>query len=98
MMTANFIEMTGHIDINRCCGGGVISKEDAKTLHLLAFNAKNSQLAGNGVETMSTACSICRHMVEDGSEINEMRIELVGIIELISDNLTELKPLPPILN
>jgi Fe-S oxidoreductase len=36
---------------------------------------------------MVTACSNCRHMLEDGLEDNEMDIELIGITELIAENL-----------
>ena len=42
-----------------------------------------------------TACSNCRHMLEDGLEDNDMEIELIGVTELIAENLTETKPLPP---
>ena len=35
-----------------------------------------------------TACSNCRHMLEDGLEDNDMHdIELIGITELIAEHL-----------
>ena len=39
------------------------------------------------VETVVTACSNCRHMLEDGLEDNDMHMELNGITELVAENL-----------
>jgi Fe-S oxidoreductase len=97
MVAPNFVEMTDHGDMNWCCGGGggVSSNERANPLRLQVFGAKKRQLDEIGVETMVTACSNCRHMLEDGLEANDMEIELIGVTELIAENLTETKPLPP---
>jgi Fe-S oxidoreductase len=97
MVAPNFVEMTDHGDMNWCCGGGggVSSNERANPLRLQVFGAKKRQLDEVGVETMVTACSNCRHMLEDGLEDNDMEIELIGVTELIAENLTETKPLPP---
>ncbi len=97
MVAPNFVEMTDHGDMNWCCGGGggVSSNERANPLRLQVFGAKKRQLDEVGVETIVTACSNCRHMLEDGLEDNDMEIELIGVTELIAENLTETKPLPP---
>ena len=97
MVAPNFVEMADHGDMNWCCGGGggVSSNERANPLRLQVFGAKKRQLDEVGVETMVTACSNCRHMLEDGLEDNDMEIELIGVTELIAENLTETKPLPP---
>jgi Fe-S oxidoreductase len=97
MVAPNFVETTDHGDMNWCCGGGggVSSNERANPLRLQVFGAKKRQLDEVWVETMVTACSNCRHMLEDGLEDNDMEIELIGVTELIAENLTETKPLPP---
>ena len=97
MVAPNFVEMTDHGDMNWCCGGGggVSANERANPLRLQVFGVKKRQLDEVGVETIVTACSNCRHMMEDGLEDNDMEIELIGVTELIAENLTETKPLPP---
>jgi Fe-S oxidoreductase len=89
MVAPNFVEMTDHGAMNWCCGGGggVSSNERANELRAQAFGAKKRQLDEIQVETIVTACSNCRHMLEDGFEDNEMDIELIGITELIAENL-----------
>lgn len=89
MVAPNFVEMTDHGAMNWCCGGGggVSSNERADPLRREAFGAKKRQLDEINVQTMVTACSNCRHMLEDGLEDNEMEIELIGVTELIADNL-----------
>lgn len=89
MVAPNFVEMTDHGDMNWCCGGGggVSANERANELRAQAFGAKKRQLDEISVQTMITACSNCRHMLEDGLDDHEMDIELIGITELIADNL-----------
>ncbi len=85
----NFVEMTEHGVMNWCCGGGggVSSNERADGIKLTAFNRKKSQLNELNVDTVITACSNCRMVMEEGLEANEMDIEMVGLTELIADHL-----------
>ena len=92
MVAPNFTELPETGDMNWCCGGGggVSSNERADELRLKVFSAKKRQLDAVQVEGLVTACSNCRHMLEDGLEDNEMYdIELLGITELIADQLAE---------
>jgi Fe-S oxidoreductase len=76
--------------MNWCCGGGggVSSNERANELRLQVFSAKKRQLDAARPEGLVTACSNCRHMLEDGLEDNDMHdIELIGITELIAEHL-----------
>jgi Fe-S oxidoreductase len=90
MVAPNFAELPETGDMNWCCGGGggVSSNERADELRLRVFSAKKRQLDAVKPEVLVTACSNCRHMLEDGLEDNEMHdIELVGITELIAAHL-----------
>jgi len=88
-LAENFVEMTEHGAMNWCCGGGggVSSNERAGKLKLTAFNRKKSQLDEINVDTVVTACSNCRMVIEEGVEQNEMDIEIVGLTELIANHL-----------
>ncbi|HKJ52007.1 MAG TPA: (Fe-S)-binding protein [Gammaproteobacteria bacterium] len=90
-MAENFVEMRDHGSMNWCCGGGggVSSNERAEGLKLTAFNRKKSQLDEIEVETVVTACSNCRMVMEDGVEANEMDVELVGLTEMIAGHLAD---------
>jgi Fe-S oxidoreductase len=90
MVASNFVELPETGAMNWCCGGGggVSSNERANELRLRVFSAKKRQLDAVKVEGLVTACSNCRHMLEDGLEENGMEdIELLGITELIADHL-----------
>ncbi|HAJ93171.1 MAG TPA: heterodisulfide reductase [Gammaproteobacteria bacterium] len=90
MVAPNFVELPETGAMNWCCGGGggVSSNERADELRLKVFSAKKRQLDAVNVEGLVTACSNCRHMLEDGLEDNEMyEVELLGITELIADHL-----------
>ena len=92
LIAPNFIELPETGAMNWCCGGGggVSSNERANELRLKVFSAKKRQLDAVNVEGLVTACSNCRHMLEDGLEENEMEdIELLGITELIAERLVE---------
>jgi len=92
MVAPNFTELPETGDMNWCCGGGggVSSNERADPLRLKVFDAKKRQLDSIRPEGLVTACSNCRHMLEDGLEAHEMHdIELLGITELIADHLVE---------
>jgi Fe-S oxidoreductase len=87
----DFVEMKENGFMNWCCGGGggVSSNERAGALKTKAFNRKKSQLEEIKVETVVTACSNCRMVMEDGLEANDMEIEVVGLTEMIADHLVE---------
>jgi len=90
LVAPNFVELPETGAMNWCCGGGggVSSNERADPLRLKVFSAKKRQLDAVLPTGLVTACSNCRHMLEDGLEDNEMQdIELLGITELIADHL-----------
>jgi Fe-S oxidoreductase len=92
MVAPNFVELPETGDMNWCCGGGggVSSNERANELRLRVFSVKKRQLDAVRPETLVTACSNCRHMLEDGLEANDMHdIELLGVTELIASHLVE---------
>ncbi len=93
-ITENFVEMTDHGRMNWCCGGGggVSSNERAEPLKHTAFNRKKSQIEATGVDTVVTACSNCRMVMEDGVETNEMEVELLGLTEMIAERLVDDRP------
>jgi Fe-S oxidoreductase len=83
--------MTDHGKMNWCCGGGggVSSNERAEDLKHTAFNRKKSQIEELEVDAVVTACSNCRMVMEEGLEVNEMDIPLLGLTEMIADHLAE---------
>ena len=92
MVVPDFVELPETGAMNWCCGGGggVSANERADELRLKVFSAKKRQLDAVNIEGLVTACSNCRHMLEDGLEENDMEdIELLGITELIADHLVE---------
>ena len=92
MVAPDFVELPETGAMNWCCGGGggVSSNERADELRLQVFSAKKRQLDAVNVDGLVTACSNCRHMLEDGLEDNDMYdIELLGMTELIADHLVE---------
>jgi Fe-S oxidoreductase len=54
---------------------------------LQVFSKKKAQLDELKVDTLVTACSNCRHMLEDGLEHNNMNINVVGLTELLAEHL-----------
>lgn len=92
MVATNFVELPESGAMNWCCGGGggVSANERADELRLEVFSAKKRQLDVVNVDGLVTACSNCRHMIEDGLEENDVYdVELLGITELIADHLVE---------
>ncbi len=89
MFTTNFVEMSEHGTMNWCCGGGggVSANERANDLRLKVFSIKKSQLDELGVDTVVTACSNCRMMLEEGLEENNMDIPVVGITEMLAEHI-----------
>lgn len=88
-VATNFVEMTDHMEMNWCCGGGggISSNERAEPLRLKVFDVKKRQLDELNVTTMVTSCSNCRVMLEEGLEENDMDVEVISITELIADHL-----------
>lgn len=91
MVATNCVEMEDHGKMNWCCGagGGVSAIEEAEEIKLKAFNRKKSQLQQLQVDTLVTACANCRIQLEEGLEINEMDIPVVGLTEMLADHLVE---------
>ncbi|KAG1682758.1 Dihydromethanophenazine:CoB--CoM heterodisulfide reductase subunit D [Nymphon striatum] len=91
MVSTNFVEMDDSGVMNWCCGGGggVSSNEDADEIRAKAFNRKKRQIQKLEVETLVTACANCRMNIEDGLEINEMDMPVLGLTEMIAEYLVE---------
>ena len=91
----NIVEMKEHGRMNWCCGGGggVSAIERAEDLRIKVFNRKKSQLDELDIETVVTACSNCRTVLEDGLEANDMDMPVIGLTELIAEHLVEEKVL-----
>jgi Fe-S oxidoreductase len=89
MLASDFVEMPDSGVWNWCCGGGggVSANERADELRLKVFSRKKAQLDAVGVETLVTACSNCRIMLEDGVEANNMNLQIVGMAETIAAHL-----------
>lgn len=94
MVATNFVEMPDHGRMNWCCGagGGVSANEDAEEGKLQAFQRKKKQLDGLQVDTLVTACANCRIQLEEGLEVNEMDIPVVGLTEMLAEHLRESPP------
>lgn len=93
MVASNFVEMEDAGEMNWCCGagGGVSANEDADELRLNAFNHKKRQIQDLGVDTLVTACANCRIQLEDGLEVNEMDLPVLGLTEMLAEHLVEEK-------
>jgi len=87
----NFVEMTENGRMNWCCGGGggVSTIERAEDLRIKVFNRKKSQLDELNVDKIVTACANCRLVMEEGLELNDMDIPIVGLTEVIAQQLDE---------
>lgn len=89
LVAENIVEMKEHGRMNWCCGGGggVSAIERAEEIRIKVFNRKKSQLDELNVETVVTACSNCRTVLEDGLDANNMEIPVLGLTELIAEHL-----------
>ena len=95
MVAPDFKELPEHGTLNWCCGGGggVSAIERAEPLRLKVFSIKKRQLDSVGVDTLVTACSNCRNMLEEGLEEYHMdNIEVVGLTELLANHLVTRAP------
>jgi Fe-S oxidoreductase len=90
-VAVNFVEMKDHGAMNWCCGGGggVSANERATELRLTAFKKKKQQLDELNVEAVVTACANCRNIIEEGIEHYDMEVEVMGLTELIAEQLDE---------
>jgi len=91
LIAPNFVEMEDHGTMNWCCGagGGVSANEEADSVRIKAFNRKKHQINQLKVDTLVTACANCRIQLEDGLEINNMDIPVLGLTEMIAERLVE---------
>ncbi len=99
-LAPNFVEMREHGAMNWCCGGGggVSANSRAEPLRRRVFAVKKRQLDELGADMLVTACSNCRNMLADGLEDHEMNTELIGLTELVAENLVsdEAGSVPPV--
>jgi Fe-S oxidoreductase len=91
MVASDFVEMEDHGTMNWCCGagGGVSAIEEAGEVRLKAFERKKSQLDKLHIDTLVTACANCRIQLEEGFEVNDMEIPVVGLTEMLAEHLVE---------
>lgn len=91
MVASEVHEMDDHGTMNWCCGGGggVSANERAEPLKLKAFARKKAQIEQTGVKTLVTACANCRITLEEGLEHYDMKVDVLGLTELIAEYLDE---------
>jgi Fe-S oxidoreductase len=90
-VTDDFREMPDAGTMNWCCGGGggVSANSRAEPLMLQAFQHKKGQIEATGVSTLVTACANCRIVMEESLEHYHMKVEVVGLTELLALYLDE---------
>lgn len=93
MVTSNFIEMKESKACNWCCGGGggMNTIEKAAPLMRKVFRRKRKQIEQLDVTTVVTMCATCRNTLEEGIEENNMNIEVLGLTEVVANNLLKEK-------
>jgi len=90
-VTDDFREMPDAGTMNWCCGGGggVSANSRAEPLMLQAFRHKKGQIEATGVSTLVTACANCRIVMEESLEHYHMKVEVIGLTELLALYLDE---------
>jgi Fe-S oxidoreductase len=89
MVAENFVEMPENGTMNWCCGagGGVSANERADELKMKAFMRKKAQLEAVAPTAVVSACANCRIQLEEGLEVNNMDISVIGLTETIAEHL-----------
>ncbi|HEB67393.1 MAG TPA: (Fe-S)-binding protein [Gammaproteobacteria bacterium] len=85
----DFEEMACAGNWNWCCGGGggVSANPDADDLRRKAFALKKHQFDETGARKVVTACANCRTVLEDGIDDYDMDLDVIGMAELLAENL-----------
>ena len=93
LVATDFREMAETGTMNWCCGGGggVSANERAEPLRIAAFKKKKSQIEALGVNTLVTACANCRVVMEEAIEHYGMKVETLGLTEVVADQLVDEK-------
>ena len=88
---ADFREMNETGIMNWCCGGGggVSANERTEELRQVVFKKKKAQIDALGVKTVVTACANCRVVMETAIEHLGADIELLGLTEVVAEQLEE---------
>ncbi|MEJ2151300.1 MAG: (Fe-S)-binding protein [Chloroflexota bacterium] len=87
----NFVEMTPNREEAWCCGGGggVIAISDADPVRRTAFTLKIDQINKTGAKKVAMTCSNCRLQFLDCVGHFSLDWEVVGLAQLVADNLIE---------
>jgi Fe-S oxidoreductase len=87
----NFVEMTPNREEAWCCGGGggVIAITDADPVRRTAFTLKIDQINKTGAKKVAMTCSNCRLQFLDCVDHFSLDWEVVGLAQLVAENLVE---------
>ncbi len=90
-ISEDFRELPDNRAYSWCCGGGggVSSIERAEPLRARVFRKKLSQIEELGVHTLVTACANCHIIIEDGVEFYQVKVDVVGLTEMVAEHLDE---------
>lgn len=90
-VTEDFVETGDAGALNWCCGGGggLSANHRALELRLKAFAVKKRQLDAVQPEQLITACSNCRNILDEALEHYKMDLPVLGLVELLAENLDE---------
>ncbi|MCX7192798.1 MAG: (Fe-S)-binding protein [Proteobacteria bacterium] len=89
MVASNYVETRDSGKMNWCCGGGggVSTIDEAEALRFAAFRVKKAQLEETGAKTLVTACANCRIVLEEALEHYQMKIDVIGLTELLAQHI-----------